>query len=362
MTRVQPEPPELSLLVQCCGWNFAAFEQRPRPEIPIGLDWSRFIALSRRHRIQGLAWNALAQHAEQLRSDTAAMLSSDARSIAATNLGIAAECRELRRAFQQADVPLLFVKGLTVAALAYRSPMLKMGWDIDLLIDPRDLTAAAGLLAERGYSLRLPANLEQLQSWHGWSKESVWHKDVCFHVELHTRLADNQRLIPTIDVHSPRQLVDIAPGVSLPTLAEDELIAYLAVHGASSAWFRLKWISDFAALVEGRTGEEIGRLYRRSQDLGAARASGQALLLADILFGTLSPSPALREELSNRWETRLLCRTALRMMTKTIAEPTEQPLGTLPIHWSQLLLKAGLPYKLSEARRQGANLLNRHLQ
>jgi hypothetical protein len=325
------------------------------------MDWNRLLNLARRQRVQGLAWNALAQNADRISDAVKESLSTDARSIAATNLAIAAECRELLQTFQEARVPLLFVKGLTVGSLGYRSPPLKMGWDIDLLIDPNDLKPAAKMLSRLGYTLRLPTNLADLQGWHKQSKESVWYKDDCFNVELHTRLADNQRLIPTIDVHSPRQLVDVAPGVSLPTLAEEELIAYLAVHGASSAWFRLKWISDFAALVEGRTGEEVGRLYRRSQDLGAARASGQALLLADILFGTLSPAPALREELSNRWETRLLCRTALRMMTKTIAEPTEQPLGTLPIHWSQLLLKAGLPYKLSEARRQGANLLNRRL-
>jgi len=79
----------------------------------------------------------------------------------------------------------------------------------------------------------------------------------------------------------------VAPGIRLPTLARDEQFAYLCVHGASSAWFRLKWISDLAGVLHGQSGEMIERLFERSQALGAERAAGQALLLADRLFGSL---------------------------------------------------------------------------
>ena len=351
--------PEFALLVQCCRWNFAKADEGSLPEVPPGLNWKLLLHAARRHRIQGLAWNALAKHADSLPGDLKEALASDARSIAASNLGIAGECRAFQETFEQAGLPLLFVKGLTVGALAYRSPLLKMGWDIDLLIDPRDLAAAAELLSGRGYSLGLPSSLADLPSWHRRSKESVWHRGGGFHVELHTRLADNVRLIPTIDVRTPQQQVEVAPAVSLPTLAEDELLAYLAVHGASSAWFRLKWIADFAALLHGRSGQDIGRLYRRSQELGAARAAGQALLLADRLFDVLEPLPALREELARDRATRLLCRAALRMLTVGTAEPTERPLGTLAIHWTQMLLKPGLGFKISELWRQGSGIVSR---
>jgi len=358
MTRARLGP-EFALLVQCCHWNFATADEESRPEIPSGLDLNRFVNLARRHRIQGLVWNAVAPRADQLPEHVKEALSSDARSVAATNLGIAGECRELREDFACSKIELLFIKGLTVGALAYRSPMLKMGWDIDLLIDSRDLAATAELLSQRGYSLRLPSTPGQLQRWHAHSKESIWCRNESFYVELHTRLADNQRLIPTIDAHSPRQLVDVAPAVSLPTLAQDELFAYLAVHGASSAWFRLKWISDFAALIYGRSGEEIGRLYRRSQELRAGRAAGQALLLADALFDVLDPVPDLRAELESDRGTKLLCRAALRMQARGTREPTEQLLGTFSIHWTQLLLQPGTAYKFSEIWRQSKSTLRR---
>jgi hypothetical protein len=351
--------PEFSLLVSCCQWNFANADEAPRPEIPSAIDWTRFVRLARFHRVQGLVWNALAQSADGMPDDAGNALSSDARGIAATNLGIARECSGLLNDFDRAGIALLFIKGLTVGALAYRSPLLKMGWDIDLLIDPRDLEAAAALLLARGYALQLPADRGRLRSWHAQSKESVWHRDGSFYVELHTGLADNRRMIPAIDVHSPGRMVEAAPGVALPTLAQEELFAYLTVHGASSAWFRLKWIADFAALACGLGAEEIEELYRRSQQLGAGRAAGQALLLADSLFDVLRLAPQLSARLRSDLATRMLYVAAMRMMAEGERDPTETPLGTLAIHWTQFLLMPDLGYKLSELRRQAGLLMRR---
>lgn len=59
-------------------------------------------------------------------------------------------------------------------------------------------------------------------------------------------------------MESARQLVEVACGIELPTLARDEPSAHLCVHGASSAWFRLKWITDLAALIDGRPPAKSG--------------------------------------------------------------------------------------------------------
>jgi hypothetical protein len=137
------------------------------------------------------------------------------------------------------------------------------------------------------------------------------------------------------------------------------LFAYLAVHGAWSAWFRLKWICDFAGLLQGRTGEQIGRLYRRSLELGAGRASGQALLLADTLFDTLRDSPQLKAELLRNSPVRRLYQAALRLLTREPREPTDSRLGSLPIRWTELFLLPGLGFKISELSGQVRRLFDR---
>jgi hypothetical protein len=344
---------EFRLLVQCCRFNFAASAAESL-QIDGGLEWPLFVNLARFHRVQGFAWNALAK--SDIPVEAATALSGDARIIAATNLAIARECNALATAFTSAGLPLLFLKGLTVGALAYRSPLLKMGWDIDLLIAPNDLLTAAGLLRSRGLSLRLPAKPDDLERWHGWSKESVWSRPDNIHVELHTRVADNLALVPELNVFSPRQLVEIAADTALPTFAQDELFAYLAVHGASSAWFRLKWISDFAALLETRTGNDLDHLYGRSLQLGAGRAAGQALLLADRLFGTLNRAPRLRTELETTPGIRGLAAGASHMLGRRPVDPTRRCLGTFAIHWTQFFLLPGPRYKASELRRQVVGL------
>ena len=347
---------EFRIIADCCRWSFRGHEPSGL-RLPNAVDWNRLAQLARFHRVQGLVWNALAKSG--LPRAIAEEFSSDARSIAASNLVKARECSALRQTFLQAGLDLVFLKGLTVGALAYRSPLLKLAWDIDVLIDPADLNPAVRLLATRGFEAVAPASAVRVEQWHEREKESVWARPAdLLHIELHTRLADNRALIPALSIHSPRQEVEVAPGISLPTLAADELFAYLAVHGASSAWFRLKWISDFAALLNGMKARELERLYGRSQDLGAGRAAGQALLLADRLFGTLEEAPDLRHLVANdRW-TRRLTDAAIRLLTRA-REPTDAFLGTWPIHWTQLLLQPGAWFKLSEIRRQLGSALKR---
>lgn len=351
---------EFRLLVECCRRSFASASTQPLPVD--GVDWNRFLILARFHRVEGLAWNALSStsHAAAGYRDE---LAAAAAEIAAHNLRATAASQELCDVFEAAGVPLLFLKGLTLGALAYGNPALKAAIDIDLLVDPADLRAAAERLRGCGFRLSAPQDSESdriLMTWHREWKESVWTKaSPRLQIDLHTRTADNERLIPQIDVHSPAQWVDVGGSIRLPTLADEPLFAYLAVHGASSAWFRLKWIADFAGLIAGRRGTEVEGLYCASQELGTGRAAGQALLLADDMFGSLSDAPGLRKALQSDDATRRLFAAAKGLMTGEPREPTERLGGTFTIHWTQLLLLPGAAYRFSEIFRQARRLLKR---
>jgi hypothetical protein len=214
---------------------------------------------------------------------------------------------------------------------------------------------SASILETAGYQLVVPAGArgrDQLAFWHNICKESVWRDRSGTYVELHTRLADNPALISQIDCRSPRQDVAVLRHL-LPTLRLEELFAYLCVHGASSSWFRLKWIADLSALVSHCSEGEIDRLYRLSQRLGAGRAAAQALLLADHLFKT-KVSTKLTDELRSDRINRWLFAGALRKLAgRTVAtELNRVRFGTASIHLMQLGLLPGWRYKLSEVKRQ----------
>jgi len=347
--------PELIFVIECCRSAFS----RGEPRWPVrfeGIDTGRVVRLARFHRVQGLVWKEISAAGIQPPAVLSEALAADATAIAATNLQIAVQSSKLLADFTRARVPLLFLKGLPVGKLAYGSASLKSGVDVDLLIRIADLPQAAALLQGRGYVLTIPNRpAAEVGQWHRIRKESVWIAPSSgVQIDLHTRVADNPKMIATIGVHSPSRLMDVGNGIELPTLGPTETFAYLAVHGASSAWFRLKWICDFAALLADKPPTELDELYQESLQLGAGRAPAQALLLADRLFGTLADNAALKTKLVSDRVNRLLYRAALTQLAgrSEPIEPTSRALGTLRIHWTQFLLMPGLRFKSSELVRQ----------
>jgi len=347
--------PEFRLVTEYCGHAAERRSPADAPAPPELLDWPLFLRLVRFHRVQGIVWRAIQRRPDGVPPEVTDAIAADASEIAAANLRAVVASSELLHDFESAGVRLLFVKGLTLGALAYGDISTKAAIDIDLAVSEEQVATAADLLERRGYRLAMAgADREHIREWYAFSKESQWARaKPASLVDLHTRLADSPELIPSIGPHSPLELVEVMNGVRLPTLQLEELFAYLCVHGAWAAWFRLKWITDVAALLHGRTGE-LERLYRRSLELGAGRAAAQALLLSDALFGTLGAHPRLKQELARKRANARLLRLALRQLAgrREPIEPTSRMLGTVRIHIAELALLPGLRSKAAEFIRQ----------
>ena len=337
-------PPEFRLALWCCRLAFDAAGAGADPPIE-GVDWHRFLATVERHRIAGLAWRALAP-GDAVPDRPRERLAGRARVVAAQALRGARDAARIDEAFGAVGIDRLFLKGCTLAALAYDDASIKAAWDIDVLVGRSSVEEAGSVLEAIGYRLVVPRNPKRLVRWHRWRRESVWApSDDGPYVELHTGLADNRLLIGSLGLASPRQRATVTGGARLETFADAELFAYLCVHGASSAWFRLKWLADFAALLAGPAWGDLPSLYWRSQQLGAGRSAAQATLLARRLFG--SPiDPALLAELQSSAANRRL--TALALGALLGPEPTSRRFGTAGIHLSQFGLSNSIRFKLRE--------------
>jgi hypothetical protein len=318
------------------------------------VDWTRFLAVVRRQRVEGLAADALRRAGVALPQSAAAELAAAAAAIARANLAFAAESRRIQRLFDGAGLTYLFVKGASLDMLAYRTLALKKARDIDLIVAPEGTERACALLAQAGYSRTVPGPEvadEQLPTWLALCKETNWrHGQSGIIVELHTQLVDNSALLPGVGALSPRQPVEIGSGIRLATLRTEELFAYLCVHGATHAWSRLKWIADVAALLSHHPPSQIEQLYRTSLRLGVGRCSAQALLLSAELFELPLPHE-LASELRRDRVTRWLVRVALDTMAGE-TELDDTVLGTVPIHLSHFALVRGWRYKAGEAYRK----------
>lgn len=354
--------PEFELAAACCRWPPGPEKAATVRAAAAAVDWPHFEKVARRHRIEPFILRAIEEAGLAAPSETFERLKSESGRVRRDNLLLAGECERLRRHLTNAGIDHLFVKGLALARLAYGGIHLKKGWDIDLLVSPDDVDRTGNLLSGLGYARTLPgedAPADAVAAWRARVKEEIWtHQSSGVPVELHWRLVDNPRLLSGVGMTSPRQKVEIVPGIQLATLADEPLFAYLCVHGASSAWFRLKWIADLNAFVAGRTAAELERLHRSAVALGAGRTSAAALLLIERLFGR--PLPAGLAKLRRDPSVRLLVRLALFAMTgkKAVAEPSESKAGALAIHAVQALAMPGLGYFGSEVKRQAFNPMN----
>jgi hypothetical protein len=154
-------------------------------------------------------------------------------------------------------------------------------------------------------------------------------------------------MLPGLSVHSPRQEVALGKTIVLPTFATEELLAYLMVHGASSAWFRLKWIADLAALMALYSPAQVREVYHRSLALGAGRTAGLALLMCRWLFQTAVDEELAALILRDRTQ-RSLFELSRRNLTGAAltTELHHTPLGTRRIHMTQMLIYPGIGSKL----------------
>lgn len=313
----------------------------------VGIDWDRFLAVLARHRIEGLAHHALTAAEVAVPPAQAAALARSAANVLRQNLDYAAEEVRIDRAF--AALPHLFVKGATLAVLAYGTLGIKSARDIDLLVTPETMIAAGEILQGLGYACYLPAEPAQTEAWLRCIKETIWLHPVTGHlVEVHSRLLDNPRLLGQVGLASPRQQVTVSSGMSLPTLSTQHLFAYVAAHGACHGWSRLKWLADAAALTTA-AGATAASLHAAGERLGGGRCTAAALVLAQRVIGT-EMDAGLVGRLRRDAAVGALVRTAMWVMDGGSEGTAEYAGGgrRLVRKASHFLLARGWRYQLSE--------------
>ena len=260
---------------------------------------------------------------------------------------LASEALSLQTMLDETAIPAAFIKGTTLGQLAYGNIGIKHAWDIDLLVLPRDLPRVCAKLTAAGYKRIVPPeslSADRFLAWSTFAQECLFVKQgTDIHLELHWRLSANPTLLEKITAESPMQLVAVAPGRSLRTLADEDLFSYLCLHGAYHAWSRVKWLADLAAWLSPRKAGEVEQLYRKAKENGVGRPAAQGLLLCEQLFA-LPLAPDFATELRKDRATRWLIAIALDTMAGDAASRPidDRLLGNLMIGVSHFLLAVHL--------------------
>jgi hypothetical protein len=316
-------------------------------------DWPAVLGLAARHRVEGLVDEALAAAGIDGPPPVAARLTARAHDIARGNLAMAAEIVRIQRAFDAAGIPMLMLKGVALAQLAYGAFTRKHNRDIDLYVPRTSALAAMQRLEAEGYALAEPKTQlteAQQRMLITYAREAVLvHRDKRHTLELHWQFTDNPRLLDGIGAMPATQEVALIPGSVVRTLNHDDLFAYLCVHGASHSWSRLKWLADLNALQARGSDAEIVRLYRHAQAHGAGLCAGQSLLLCRDVFARRLPA-ALENELTRSTRVRQLVRIAHRAMRTPEADGGTRFSAKTRAFFTSFLLGEGVAFVAAQCR------------
>lgn len=307
------------LAAACCRWPGNA--QRDAAVVAAARevrDWPLFLRLIRRHRIEALVQAALAAADNPLPDDIAELLRQRAQAIAQRNMAMAAETARLQGLLDAAGIPFLVLKGVALAQLAYGSIALKFSQDIDLAVMPASIDAALGVLVRDGYRLTRPAahlDARRRALIVGYGREvTLRHPQRPIPVELRWQLVNSPSLLAGIDAHVPFQNVSPGGALTVRTLSDDDLFAYLCVHGGGHGWSRLQWLADLNAFIAARDDASLRRLYWHAHKIGAGPCAMIGLALCERLLGRELPADIARD-IRTSLPSRLAVALSLDLMT-----------------------------------------------
>lgn len=351
--------PEFRLAAACAMWPPSDCRTEAIRAAAAGpLDWSRFLRVADRHQVVGLIHDGLTRARPDVPSEIAREIGTRAAMLVREDLEMARESLRIQRLFDDADLPVLFLKGAALAVLAFGNLGLRSGKDIDLLISHETLPTATALILRAGYRrFDPPPDITdaQLRLLTPLRKDLGFvHLTTGLRIELHWRLFLNPHALAEASIMAASRVVPLTEAAGLRSLGEDDLFAYLCMHGALHWWYQLKWLADVNALLASTPEDGVERLVRAAEARGVGRAAAQALLLCRRLLGT--PLPARLIAMPGRGATvRWLEATALNAMTSDQGEhqPHEARFGTTRGSLSTFLLSRSWRYRLSE--------LNMHL-
>jgi Uncharacterised nucleotidyltransferase len=347
-------PAEFRLAAACAMWPPSDRRTEAVRAAASGpLDWPRFLRVAQRHWVLGLAHQGLTEARLAIPPEIRRELGARAARMASGNLAMAAEALRLQRLFDDARSPVLFVKGSSLAMLAFGNLGLSASQDIDLLVPFEALPAATELVARAGYRRSDPppgisdARLRQLLPLR--RDLGFVHQTTGLAIELHWRLFGNPHAMAEDSIMPASREVLLTGTMGLRTLSAEDLFAYLCMHGARHWWNRLKWLADVNALLASTPQDRIEHLVRAAEARGTGRAAALALLLCRRLLGATLPTQLTATQgksVTVRW----LEATALQAMTTGHGEqdPHKARFGTTRGSISTFLLSGSWRYRLKE--------------
>ncbi len=244
--------PEARFILLCARTSVSeAVRQRVRETARGPLDWALVLDLARFHGVGPLLWQSItALCADLVPEATLTALRQVTQAGTLLNRALARETVRISLAFEERGLPAIPFKGAALAALAYQDVHLRDFDDLDFIVPQARLAEAQDILLAHGYR-PLSRSRESFQDAHYDEPYHLYmHETSRLLVDLQWVMAHEQFSfrLDRSDIWDRRISLSVDGG-RISTIAPEELLIILCVHGSKHAWERLKWIVDVDALI-----------------------------------------------------------------------------------------------------------------
>jgi ASC-1-like (ASCH) protein len=264
------------------------------PLLEDGLDWERLYAQAVEGRLTAVLANKVIPGAPAW---FRGRCERDLIENQAHQLLLYQQLEAMLRAFEEAGIQAMVVKGPVVADTVYPHPGWRPMVDLDLVVKDEDWAASVEVLTKLGF------DAEQ-SGWSGLTEELTGQVSMLKSVgpaiaavELHRDLAIlSERLAVRGEVNLPRAWAETQPYVCgtarALALSPEDAIAYASTHWAQHHFFSSIWLVDIA-LMAAQPNLHWDKLVRQAHADGTAYFLWSALFLVHSLFGAPVPGEVL---------------------------------------------------------------------
>ncbi|MGI9104950.1 MAG: nucleotidyltransferase domain-containing protein [Pyrinomonadaceae bacterium] len=267
--------PEVELLL-CCAPTHMNDDKLARFEQLLcgALDWDFLQRFAGKHNLIPLLYHHLnARAPDKVPPIVDAKLRQQFRQISAWNAYLSGELRRLLTLFAAHNIDAIPYKGPALAAHAYGNISLRPFRDLDILVRRRDVLRAKDLLIDEGFAPLPPLNeVQQAMMLRTQCNLPFTRDENRMVVELHWQVAARLFSAPFDNESLWRRSGHASfAGMTIRTLAPEDLLLSLCVHGVKHLWEKLSWIADIAQLLVVERDLNWRKLLEQARRTGTER-------------------------------------------------------------------------------------------
>jgi hypothetical protein len=296
------DEPELQLLLCAARTELdGAIGERIERLLQNSIDWAFLLDTAEWHGVLPLLYQTLKRrYSHAVPPAVLKQLQDSFQANSLRNLVLTQELIGLLRLFEERGIAAAPFKGPVLAISVYGNLALRQFGDLDILVRQQDFPCAIKpLLVERDYQpqwshYRSPAR--EKAHFRAYGECEFRRNDGQVYVDIHGKLATIgfcDRAFDRDAVWEHFQPVCLN-GYTALSLAPEDLLLYLCIHGAKSGWSQLNWVCDVAELIRRYPELDWQSLFEQAGESGYERILSIGCALPHRLLDTPLPEWVLR--------------------------------------------------------------------